>query len=155
VTKITIWLNPGRALVSGSLPCEPAAQSPRRNSNRGAEKIRRQAIGLEDYAMKRTIIACALLLTGTVGALAGHSNDTYYDLVRPNGQPRSDAIFQADLDSCYGQTGASRYDQDSPAFKQCMLGRKWQWQSVRITRSPSQGRRDFFDDMPQCVVDKC
>jgi hypothetical protein len=104
--------------------------------------------------MKRTIIACALLLLGTFAAQAYHSNDTYYDLVRPNGQPRSDAIFQADLDSCYGQTGASRYDQDSPAFKQCMLGHKWRWQSVRTTRSPSQ-RRDFFDDMPQCVVDKC
>ena len=105
--------------------------------------------------MKRTIIACALLLVGTSAALAYHSNDTYYDLVRPNGQPRSDAIFQTDLDFCYGQTGASRYGQDSPAFKQCMLGRQWRWQSVRITRSPSQRRRDFFDDMPQCVVDKC
>jgi len=105
--------------------------------------------------MKRTVIACALLLVGTSAALAYHSNDTYYDLVRPNGQPRSDAIFQADLDFCYGQTGASRYGQDSPAFKRCMLGRKWRWQSVRITRSPSHRRRDFFDDMPQCVVDKC
>ena len=138
MTKITIWLNPGRGLVSGSLPCEPAAQSARRNSNRGAEKIRRQAIGLEDYAMKRTIIACALLLTGTVGALAGHSNDTYYDLVRPNGQPRSDAIFDADLNFCYRQTGDSRYRLgDSSAFKQCMLGRGYRWQTTKIQGKPA------------------
>jgi len=96
----------------------------------------------------------AVLVCGLATAHAG-TNDTYYDLVRPNGQPRSDAIFNADLDFCYRQTSASRYAQDTPAFKQCMLSRKWQWQSVRTTRSPSQRRRDFFDDMPQCIVDKC
>jgi hypothetical protein len=105
--------------------------------------------------MKRAIIACALLLAGTFAAQAYHSNDTYYDLVRPNGQPRDDATFDADLNFCYGQTGISHYRQDTPAFKQCMLARKWRWESIRITRSPSQRRRDFFDDMPQCVVDKC
>jgi hypothetical protein len=88
--------------------------------------------------MKRILITTALLLGTTLGAQA-HSNDTYRDLVRPNGQPRSDAIFNADLDFCYRQTGASRYRQDTPAFQQCMLGRKWQWQSVRITRRPSPG----------------
>jgi hypothetical protein len=118
-------------------------------------KFDAKPFGLEISAMKRIVIACSLLLVATFAALADHSNDTYYDLVRPNGQPRSDVLFQADLDFCYGQTGTSRYDQDSPAFKRSMLGRKWQWQSVRITRSPSQRRRDFFDDMPQCVVDKC
>ncbi|HXW27841.1 MAG TPA: hypothetical protein VEK55_00650 [Xanthobacteraceae bacterium] len=105
--------------------------------------------------MRRAVAACTLLLVGTFAAQAYHSNDTYYDLVRPNGQPRSDAVFNADLNFCYRQTGASRYRQDTPAFKRCMLGRQWQWQSVRITRSPSQRRRDFFDDMPQCIVDKC
>jgi hypothetical protein len=108
-----------------------------------------------DKTMKRAIIACALLLLGTFVAQAYHSDDTYRDLVRPNGQPRSDAIFNADLNFCYRQTGASRMDADTPAFKQCMLSRNWQWQSSRIVGSPSQRRRDFFDDMPQCIVDNC
>jgi hypothetical protein len=105
--------------------------------------------------LERSLVICAVLLCGIVVAHADHSNDTYYDLVRPNGQPRSDAVFQADLNFCYRQTGASRYSQDTPALKQCMLGRQWQWQSVRIAPSPSKRRRDYFDDMPQCVVDKC
>jgi hypothetical protein len=96
--------------------------------------------------MKRAIIACALLLAGTFAAQAYHYNDTYRDLVRPNGKPRSDAIFNADLDACYRQTGQSRYaDGDTPAFKQCMLGRKWRWQSVSIVRSPSSGSAPAFD----------
>jgi hypothetical protein len=78
--------------------------------------------------LKRAIIACAVLLAATFAAQASHSIDTYHDLVRPNGQPRSDAIFQADIDFCYRQSGANRNGQDTPAFKQCMLGRKWQWQ---------------------------
>jgi hypothetical protein len=90
--------------------------------------------------MKCALIACALLLSGTFAAQAYHSDDTYYDLVRPNGQPRSDAIFDADLNFCYAQTGANRYGLgDTPAFKQCMLGRKWRWESTRIIGSPSRG----------------
>jgi hypothetical protein len=100
--------------------------------------------------MKRaTVYKCGItisvaLMCGTAGAYAA-SNDTYYDLVRPNGQPRSDAVFNADLNACYGQTGASRYGPDTPAFKQCMLGRKWRWESVRIERSPSSGGSLNFD----------
>jgi hypothetical protein len=92
--------------------------------------------------MKRTnhynkcgIFIFVALTCGLAGAHA-NTNDEYYDLVRPNGHARNDAAFQADLDSCYSQTGASRYRQDTSAFKQCMLGRKWRWQSVRMTRSP-------------------
>jgi hypothetical protein len=96
--------------------------------------------------MKCAIVACALLLAGTFAAQAYHSEDTYYDLVRPNGQPRSDAVFDADLNFCYAQTGASRFDSDTPAFKQCMLGRQWRWQSVRTVRSKS--RLTCFDIPP-------
>jgi hypothetical protein len=96
--------------------------------------------------MKRASMACALLIAGTFAAQAYHSNDTYHDLVRPNGQPRSDAVFQADINFCYAQTGASRYRQDTPAFKKCMLSRKWQWQSVQIVRS--KRRLDCFDVPP-------
>jgi hypothetical protein len=98
--------------------------------------------------MKRALTACALLLSATFAAQAYHSESTYYDLVRPNGHPRSDAIFDADLNFCYAQTGSSRYE-DSPAFKQCMLGRKWRWESVRTVRSPSNGRHDCFE------IDNC
>jgi hypothetical protein len=102
--------------------------------------------------MKRAVIACALLLSGTFAAQAYHSDYTYYDLVRPNGHPRSDAIFDADINSCYAQTGSSRYE-DSPAFKRCMLSRKWQWQSTRTVGSPSKERRDYYDDNPTWPAD--
>jgi hypothetical protein len=85
---------------------------------------------------KRGIAISVALMCGLAAAYAG-TTDTYYDLVRPNGQPRSDAIFDADLDFCYGQTGASRSSADTPAFKQCMLGRKWRWESVQTVRDPS------------------
>jgi hypothetical protein len=104
--------------------------------------------------MIRAIVASAFLVIATCAgqtshaAQPSHSDDTYYDLVRPNGQPRDDATFDRDLDDCYGQTGASRYAQDTPAFKQCMLGRKWQWQSVRLT--PAARRPDCFDMTPSC-----
>lgn len=101
--------------------------------------------------MKRVVVAFALLLAGTFAAQAYHSDDTYYDLVRPNGQPRSDAVFNADLNFCYRQTGDSRYRLgDSPAFRQCMLSRKWRWQSSRIVRSPSRPRPDCFEMTPSC-----
>jgi hypothetical protein len=56
--------------------------------------------------MKRAIIACALLFVGTFAVQAYYSADAHYDLVRPNGPPRSDAVFQADPSFCR-QTGAS------------------------------------------------
>jgi hypothetical protein len=95
---------------------------------------------------KCSIAISVALMCGLAEAYA-HTNDTYYDLVRPNGQPRDDAAFQADLNFCYSQTGASRYRQDTPAFKQCMLGRKWRWDSVQTVRNPSRskGRPDCFD----------
>ena len=54
----------------------------------------------------------------------------YKDIVRPNGQKRSDAVYQADVDACYRQTGGSVYLPDSAAMKKCMLGDGFQfvWQ---------------------------
>jgi hypothetical protein len=79
--------------------------------------------------MKRiiVIIASILLVGATQRATADNLVDNYYDLVRPNGQARSDAIFQADLNYCYGQTGTNPNAHDTPSMKQCMLGRQWQW----------------------------
>jgi len=79
---------------------------------------------------KCSIAISVALLCGIAGTYA-NTNDEYHDLVRPNGHARDDATFQADINFCYAQTGASRYRPDTPAFKQCMLGRKWQWTSVR------------------------
>ena len=93
--------------------------------------------------VKRSSVICAVILCGIGAAHAYHSEDTYTDLVRPNGQPRSDAVFNADLNFCYRQTGASRMDADTPAFKQCMLGRQWKWDSVKTVRPPR--RPDCFD----------
>jgi hypothetical protein len=90
------------------------------------------------FFLKRTPVIAVALLCGISGTHAYTTMDNYYDLVRPNGQARADAIFQADLDSCYAQTGSSRYRQDTPAFRQCMLGRSWQWKSVRAVHSPRQ-----------------
>jgi hypothetical protein len=97
------------------------------------------------------IAVSVALLCGTAAACA-NSNDQYTDLVRPNGHARDDAAFQADLDFCYGQTGASRYRQDTSAFKQCMSGRQWRWTSVRFTRSRS-GSGSGWGQEPQWQYD--
>lgn len=51
--------------------------------------------------------------------------------------PRSDAVFEADLNACYAQSGASRRQRDTPAFKTCMLGRRWRWQSYTEPKASS------------------
>jgi hypothetical protein len=80
----------------------------------------------EDTAMKRILVTAALLI-GSVLAAQARPVNAYYDLIRPNGHPRSDAIHQADLDYCYAKTGASRYRLDNAAMKQCMLGRGYRF----------------------------
>lgn len=74
----------------------------------------------------------------------------YKDLVRPNGQPRSQVVYQADVNACYGQTGGNPYIPDSAAMKKCMLSRGYQfmWQrgfnraSVRTVASRSGSSDD-------------
>lgn len=85
--------------------------------------------------MKRAIITAIFLFSGALNA-AATPEDTYYDLIRPNGHPRSDAVFQADLEACYNQTGADRTRRDTPAFKKCMLGRGNRWMSTRNVPTP-------------------
>src|SRR5271155_1904760 len=80
-------------------------------------------------SMKRLCVhvvatSCAMAFAGAAFAV-----DNYHDLVRPHGRARSDALFDADLEACYARTGGSRSQPDTPAFKTCMLGRRWQWQS--------------------------
>jgi hypothetical protein len=82
-----------------------------------------------ESTMKRIIVTAAALLLGTVLTAQARPVAHYYDLIRPNGHPRSDAIHQADLNLCYRQTGQSRYSLDGPAFKKCMLSRGYRFLS--------------------------
>jgi hypothetical protein len=72
--------------------------------------------------MSRTLIAAALLLGSTFAAQA-RPVDAYYDLIRPNGHPRSHVIHERDLQYCYEQTGQGHHRLDGPAMVQCMLSR--------------------------------
>ncbi len=77
---------------------------------------------------KRSITACALVLTTLAPAFASSHYETMYrDTIRPHGQPRSQKVYDAALDYCYGQTGLSRAAADTDAFKACMSGRGYQW----------------------------
>jgi hypothetical protein len=87
--------------------------------------------------LQRTIIIFAAVLAGIAHANA-QPQMIYRDLIRPHGQPRSDAIHEADLDYCYGQTGASREQPDTPAFKQCMRGRGYRWLSTHMVGTPAR-----------------
>ena len=76
----------------------------------------------EDNALKRIIIMAALLI-GTTLAAQARPVDAYYDLIRPNRQPRSHAIHVRDLKYCYEQTGQGHHRLDGPAMVKCMLDR--------------------------------
>ena len=103
---------------------------------------------MKRMAIHKCCIAISIaLMCGLAAAHAG-TQDTYHDLVRPNGHPRDDVIFQADLNFCYAQTGASRSSADTPAFKQCMLGRKWRWESVKTVPSRPAGAVTYNHDSP-------
>jgi hypothetical protein len=108
---------------------------------------------MKNSILRSALVTTAALLYGISAAHAFTTNDTYYDLMRPNGHARGDAIFQADLNLCYGQIGSNRYARDTPAFKQCMLGRNWQWKSIRTVRGP--GRRDGYGQAPAWTYQGC
>ena|SRR5690242_9020217 len=91
--------------------------------------------------MKRTVIAAVLLL-GTLACAQAESTDTYRDMIRPHGHKRSAAVFNADIAACYRQTGANRFHDDSPAFKQCMLSRGYRWLSVSHAPDPRTRRNE-------------
>ena len=106
--------------------------------------------------MRRTLVTTALLL-GTVLAAQARPVNAYYDLIRPNGHPRADAIHQTDLDFCYRQTGASRYRLDNAAMKKCMLGRGYRFMWGRIDPDPPSYNTDYsapitYPDSPSAPV---
>lgn len=79
---------------------------------------------------------------GVPEARADSYVSTYRDLIRPNGHPRSDAVYQSALDDCYRQTGADRTLADTQAFKQCMRGQGYRFLSTRVQRSPRPAASD-------------
>ena len=88
--------------------------------------------------MQRAIIISVILLASATAARADQVvNDVYRDLIRPHGHPRGAAASQAALDFCYSQTGDIRGFADSAAFKQCMLGRGYRWQTTQIRGKPA------------------
>ena len=93
--------------------------------------------------MTRTLILTAALLIGSTLASQARPVNAYYDLIRPNGHPRSDAIHQTDLDFCYGQTGASRFRLDNAAMKSCMLTRGYRFMWQRIDPDPPSYSNDW------------
>ena len=85
--------------------------------------------------MKRFIIASALLLGSVLTGQA--ALDIYwYDLIRPNGQPRNDATFEDAINSCDQQAGIQYGTSVSPAFKACMRGLSYRFVSSRRQRIP-------------------
>lgn len=82
--------------------------------------------------IRRMLVSGAIALVSlasTGPAMAQTPHALYKDLIRPNGQMRSYAVHQADVNACYAQTGASRYLPDNAAMKKCMLGRGYQFVS--------------------------
>jgi hypothetical protein len=101
--------------------------------------------------MRRAIIISVVLLAGVAAVRADQVvNEMYRDLIRPHGRPRGAAVSQAALDFCYGQTGDIRGFADTPAFKQCMLGRGYRWQRTQIKGKPApENGADW------CIVHDC
>jgi hypothetical protein len=80
------------------------------------------------------ILISALILSNIAGARADHLDNMYRDQIRPHGHVRSDAIYDANLDACYDQTGADGNVADAATFKKCMLMHGWRWQYARLIR---------------------
>jgi hypothetical protein len=105
-------------------------------------------------AMKTALILSALLVGFASSAYASsHGETTYRDLIRPHGQPRSDAIYDAAVNGCYAQTHESRTAlYDTPAYKACMLQKGYRFLSTKVVQDPvpattyATNRSDDDDD---------
>jgi hypothetical protein len=80
-----------------------------------------KAISRKTTAARKVVIAVAVVLGSLSPALASsHYEFTWHDNIRPNGKPRSDAVFNSVINGCYAQTGLSRDADVTPDFKDCM-----------------------------------
>jgi hypothetical protein len=86
---------------------------------------------------KIAIAAAALaLLPLSTAFTSSHYETMYRDTIRPHGQPRSQKIYDAALDYCYGETHESRTEPDTQAFKDCMAGRAYQYRRTKEVQDP-------------------
>jgi hypothetical protein len=91
--------------------------------------------------MNKVIITAALLIMSLSPALASsHYETTYHDNIRPKGRPRSDAVYNAALNDCYGKTGLSRDAKDTQAFRDCMTTHDYTWVSTKEVQDPPSKR---------------
>jgi hypothetical protein len=87
--------------------------------------------------MKKVLVTAALLIASLSPALASsHYEMMYHDNIRPNGHPRSDAVYDAALNDCYGQSGLSRNARDNSAFRGCMAAHNYRWVYTRLVQDP-------------------
>ena len=82
--------------------------------------------------MLRVVLVAIAMFGAVAPAFADHPETMYRDLIRPNGHPRADAVFNADLKRCYERTGADRNRSDTTVFKRCMLGLGYRWQYTHV-----------------------
>jgi hypothetical protein len=89
--------------------------------------------------MKTALILSVLLVGLASNAYASsHSEKMYRDLIRPDGRPRSFAIYSAAVDGCYAQTHESRAAlYDTPAYKACMLQKGYRYLSTKVVQDPA------------------
>ena len=86
--------------------------------------------------MKSAIIVSVALAASIAGAHADYWDTTDYDLIRPHGRPRSEAVHQAAVAFCTKQTGENPNEADTSAFKRCLLGRGYRVQSEHLVHNP-------------------
>jgi hypothetical protein len=91
--------------------------------------------------MKKVIVTTALVIASLSPAFASsHYETMYHDNIRPNGHPRSDAVYNAALDDCYRQTGLARDARDTQAFRDCMATHDYRWVYTKEVRDPPSRR---------------
>ena len=91
--------------------------------------------------MKKILAAAALVAAFSSSAMASsHYETTYHDNIRPNGRPRSDAVYNAALNDCYAKTGLARNARDTQAFKDCMTTHDYRWVVTKEVQDPPAKR---------------
>jgi hypothetical protein len=88
---------------------------------------------------RKLMLAVAILAMGMVSSAnaSTHGESYYHDTIHPHGHPRSDAVYNANVNACYSSSGESRMAvYDTPAFKQCMLLRGYRFEYTKVVQDP-------------------
>ena len=78
-----------------------------------------------------------------VSAQADQSIFHWYDTIRPHGHKRSDAIGEANVNTCKARVGI-QYKTVSPAFKECMRGLGYRYVYTTAKRTPKSRRNSVY-----------